>query len=113
MAEPGNPPDRHINRARRPAPVPGAAREVRRLLRVVPDALRTRRARRRSSAPIEAYSPTDIRPPVEVRPPASASATMTDLDVMKRLTKLGALRDSGIVTAAEFEAKKAELLRRL
>jgi|SRR4051794_1800096 hypothetical protein len=34
-------------------------------------------------------------------------------DVMTQLKQLGELRDVGIVTAAEFEAKKAELLARL
>jgi uncharacterized protein (DUF697 family) len=32
-------------------------------------------------------------------------------DVFQKLEKLGKLRDSGVITAAEFEAKKAELLK--
>jgi uncharacterized protein (DUF697 family) len=32
-------------------------------------------------------------------------------DVFAKLEKLGKLRDSGVITAAEFEAKKAELLK--
>jgi hypothetical protein len=32
---------------------------------------------------------------------------------MELLRELGALRDAGVVTNEEFEAKKAELLRRL
>ncbi len=32
-------------------------------------------------------------------------------DVFEKLTKLGELRDKGIITPAEFEAKKAELLK--
>lgn len=35
------------------------------------------------------------------------------LDPLEALRKLGELRDAGVVTAAEFEAKKAELLSRL
>ena len=34
-------------------------------------------------------------------------------DVMDQLRKLGELRDAGILTAEEFEAKKAELLARM
>jgi hypothetical protein len=33
--------------------------------------------------------------------------------VLDALAKLGALKDQGILTEAEFSAKKAELLRRL
>ncbi len=51
-----------------------------------------------------AYSP----PPVPSAPTASG-----DGDVIEQLRKLGELRDAGIVTDAEFEAKKAELLARL
>jgi hypothetical protein len=32
---------------------------------------------------------------------------------VRRLTRLGSPRDAGIVTAAEFEAERAELLGRL
>lgn len=32
-------------------------------------------------------------------------------DVFEKLTKLGELRDKGVITPAEFEAKKAELLK--
>jgi hypothetical protein len=34
-------------------------------------------------------------------------------DVLDQLRKLGELRDNGVVSAEEFEAKKAELLKRL
>jgi hypothetical protein len=43
----------------------------------------------------------------------SAPAPAGGADVFEQLRKLGDLRDAGIVTAAEFEAKKAELLARL
>jgi hypothetical protein len=35
------------------------------------------------------------------------------MDVPEMLRRLGELRDSGVLTEAEFAAKKAELLRRL
>jgi hypothetical protein len=44
--------------------------------------------------------------------PPSGSERSSD-DVFEQLHKLGALRDAGIVTPEEFEAKKAELLGRL
>jgi hypothetical protein len=34
-------------------------------------------------------------------------------DVMDQLKKLGELRDAGVLTSEEFEAKKADLLARL
>ena len=43
---------------------------------------------------------------------SSATATSSD-DVTVTLTKLADLRDKGAITAAEYEAKKAELLGRL
>ncbi|HEV2890688.1 MAG TPA: PH domain-containing protein [Frankiaceae bacterium] len=45
-------------------------------------------------------------PPAPPAPPAQP-------DVVDQLRRLGELRDSGIVTPEEFEAKKAELLGRL
>jgi putative oligomerization/nucleic acid binding protein len=121
MAEPGNPPDRPSSAAP-PASRPGARRELRRLLKALPDALRARRVGRPAPvsiatrppavARVRPSAPTHPSTPVRRSGPAPA-ATMTDLDVMRRLTKLGSLRDAGIVTVAEFEAKKAELLRRL
>ncbi|MGV1005528.1 MAG: PH domain-containing protein [Candidatus Nanopelagicales bacterium] len=49
---------------------------------------------------------------VDPSPPTSADAEQAG-DVPALLAKLGALRDAGVLTAAEFEAKKAELLGRL
>lgn len=43
----------------------------------------------------------------------AASAPAPAPDAIDQLRKLGELRDAGIVTEAEFEAKKAELLGRL
>jgi hypothetical protein len=48
--------------------------------------------------------------------PASAPAPIAataGADPFEQLRKLGALRDAGVVTPEEFEAKKAELLSRL
>lgn len=41
------------------------------------------------------------------------SAAMAPPDVTDQLRKLGELRDAGVLTTAEFDAKKAELLARL
>jgi hypothetical protein len=41
--------------------------------------------------------------------PAPAAAASSD-DLIENLQKLGALRDQGILTDAEFEAQKAKLL---
>jgi Short C-terminal domain len=48
-------------------------------------------------------------------PPSSAPAARTDAeaDPLEALRKLGELRDAGIVTPEEFEAKKVDLLSRL
>jgi len=50
--------------------------------------------------------------------PGSPAADLTPAepsgeDPLEKLRQLGELRDAGVVTAAEFEAKKAELLRRI
>lgn len=45
--------------------------------------------------------------------PAAAAAPAPGGDVMAQLKQLGELRDAGIVTPEEFDAKKAELLGRL
>lgn len=46
--------------------------------------------------------------PQAAAPPPAAAA-----DPIEQLKRLGELRDAGIVTDAEFEAKKAELLSRM
>ena len=45
--------------------------------------------------------------------PAPASAVAATDDPVDLLRRLGELRDRGVVSAAEFDAKKAELLRRI
>jgi hypothetical protein len=50
------------------------------------------------------------------QPPPGGPAGPTpasELDPISVLEKLGELRDAGVLTAAEFEAKKAEILRRI
>lgn len=51
-------------------------------------------------------------PPVAPPPPAPAVPASQE-DVFEALEKLGRLRDAGIVTPEEFEAKKKELLDRI
>ncbi|ERI35233.1 hypothetical protein M707_22870 [Arthrobacter sp. AK-YN10] len=45
--------------------------------------------------------------------PNPAQATQAQGDVMEQLTRLGELRAAGVITEAEFENKKTELLGRL
>jgi hypothetical protein len=45
--------------------------------------------------------------------PAVASPTNYGATVLEQLQQLGHLRDSGVLTTEEFDAKKAELLKRL
>ncbi|MGO9974744.1 MAG: SHOCT domain-containing protein [Solirubrobacteraceae bacterium] len=57
-----------------------------------------------------------VPPPLQPLPVASrspAAAQPPDPDVLEQLRKLGDLRKTGVLTDAEFEAKKAELLGRL
>ena len=57
-----------------------------------------------------------VPPPLQPALAASRSAAATpppDPDVLEQLRKLWDLRQTGVLTDAEFEAKKAELLGRL
>ena len=59
-------------------------------------------------------APAPPPPPQVAPPPAPApapAASGTD-DLIEQLTKLGGLRDAGILTDAEFDAEKAKLLAR-
>jgi hypothetical protein len=66
-------------------------------------------------AQAEAYQEQQYQqPPQQVvyaapPPPAAPPAASSD-DLIENLQKLGALRDQGILTDAEFEAQKAKLL---
>jgi 3-oxoacyl-ACP reductase-like protein len=46
-------------------------------------------------------------------PAAAAAAPAAGVDIPDQIAKLAALRDQGVLSADEFEAKKAELLDRL
>jgi hypothetical protein len=55
-----------------------------------------------------------VPPPLKPRHTTSGARTpATDSDVLEQLRKLGDLRKTGVLTDAEFEAKKAELLGRI
>jgi Bacterial PH domain/Short C-terminal domain len=62
--------------------------------------------------PMPAQGPTAGPPPAQAQPAASASAPSPD-DVANAIDRLKGLLDSGAITQAEFDAKKAELLARL
>lgn len=54
---------------------------------------------------------SEVSPPGVSAPPAQQADGSTD--VLEQLRKLGELRDSGVLTDEEFQAKKAELLKRI
>jgi hypothetical protein len=54
--------------------------------------------------------PTRLVPSSRSQP--TAAAPVASADVLDQLKRLGELRQAGVLTDAEFEAKKAELLRR-
>lgn len=62
------------------------------------------------AAEIGGYVREAVRPPAQA---ASAPAGDPAPDALEQIKRLAELRDSGTVTAEEFEAKKAELLGRL
>lgn len=70
---------------------------------------------RADSSPAEAPASVQSAPPLPA--PAAAAPTTSDEDesreVTETLARLADLRDSGAITAEEFEAKKDELLGRL
>jgi hypothetical protein len=64
--------------------------------------------------PAPAYAPPVTLPGTSqtpTSPPAAIAAPESDIPA--QLEKLAALRDSGVITGEEFEAKKAELLSRM
>jgi hypothetical protein len=52
-------------------------------------------------------------PSVAASPGSSGSSQMSADDVTRTLASLADLRDRGAISAEEYEAKKADLLRRL
>jgi len=64
-------------------------------------------------ADAQAYQEQQYQQPVYAAPPPpppAAPAAADSDDLIEKLTKLGALRDQGILTDAEFEAQKAKAL---
>jgi hypothetical protein len=55
------------------------------------------------------YGPAPAAPTLVQQPPAGPVAP----DYVHQLTQLGQLRDAGVLTDEEFQAKKAELLARM
>ncbi len=68
----------------------------------------------RTAAPLVPASPAAAQPaPPPPAPPAPASAAVSADDVTRTLASLADLRDRGAISAEDYEAKKADLLRRL
>ncbi|QNG55307.1 PH domain-containing protein [Pseudonocardia petroleophila] len=64
--------------------------------------------------PQAGYGPPSGPPPARHRQPPPGPPPTSDPDVVfHQLRQLGELRDAGVVTPTEFEAKKAELLSRI
>jgi hypothetical protein len=61
---------------------------------------------------VAAPSEVERSPEVE-RPAVSATHGSSQVDVLDALSKLAELKEKGILTEAEFAAKKTELLSRL
>ncbi|MEP9361332.1 SHOCT domain-containing protein [Nocardioides sp. CN2-186] len=61
-------------------------------------------------ADAQAYQQQQAAPPPAPAPVAAAPAASGSDDMIEKLQKLGALRDQGILTDAEFEAQKAKVL---
>lgn len=59
------------------------------------------------------YVRTRAASPSEVAASATAADVPSSDDAMEQLRKLGELRDAGVLTPEEFDAKKTELLSRL
>jgi len=65
-------------------------------------------------APAPAYTPQPAPPaPVPTPAPAPTTGGGDAAAIMEQIKQLGSLRDAGVLTADEFEAKKAELLKRI
>lgn len=59
------------------------------------------------------HQPTRATETAAASPTAGPGTPSASVDAMAQLKQLGELRDAGILTADEFESKKAELLRRI
>lgn len=85
------------------------------LMRTVHQAVAHHRSQTNTSTHLIANlpPPQPIAPPAPTRPIESAPTRTSSDEIFAQLRQLGELRDAGIVTPEEFEAKKAELLARL
>lgn len=63
--------------------------------------------------PLAVASPGSVGQSSAGLPGSSPATTAPDPDALEQLRRLGQLRTSGVLTEAEFEAKKAELLGRI
>jgi len=67
-----------------------------------------------SAAQVAPAAPVEpAAPPIAAAPPAESVASMSDDEIFSRIERLADLRKKDILTAEEFDAKKAELLARL
>lgn len=65
-------------------------------------------------APQQSFTPQPPPAPTPAPAPAAAPAAGSDASaIMEQIKQLGSLRDAGVLTPEEFEAKKAELLKRI
>jgi hypothetical protein len=64
-----------------------------------------------AAAPAEVAPPETVAALAEVAPPETAAAPPTD--PIEMLSKLGQLRDQGVLTEEEFAAQKAKILSRM
>jgi hypothetical protein len=76
---------------------------------------RRQAGRWQTQADAQAYQEQQYAPPPQQQyapppPPPPPPAASGSGDLIEQLQKLGALRDQGILTDAEFEAQKAKLL---
>lgn len=73
---------------------------------------RRQAGRWQQQADAQAYQEQQYQQPAYAAPPppAPAAPAATSDDLIEKLQKLGALRDQGILTDAEFEAQKAKAL---
>ena len=65
------------------------------------------------STPDPAITPEQVRLESAAEPPAAQASPGAETDVFATLERLAGLRDKGIITAEDFDAKKAELLSRI
>jgi hypothetical protein len=68
-----------------------------------------------AQVPTEAAHPAPASPPAASPPPASSPAALTSAadQLTATLESLAALRDRGLITPEEYEAKKRDLLERM